>query len=204
MVDFDGVLADLSSAFITGCNDRFGTSYTVEDEDDWNWWRRQPPKFADYVWKELYPDADWFLSEVRPYPDAIQALADLMTNLDGIVSDEEWDTRSGPPVQIITARSDDQTPMVKPWLEKYLPRGIEVYVFGMGSSGFKKSDFCHLRRLNVVVDDGAHNLRSFNSYSTKLFLVERPWNAKELLANVTRVAGLQDAVNLMTEEAAAA
>jgi uncharacterized HAD superfamily protein len=190
MVDFDGVLADLQGAFIRCCNARFGTDYVESDETSWNWWREQPQEYADFVWKECYPDTDWFLREVQPYPGAVEALVDLITNIDGIADN----------VKIVTARQPELTPVVGEWLERRLPDGVNIVII---SSPKHKAQVCRGYGLNVVVEDGPHNLAQMNAYRQRLFLVDRPWNADALMAKVTRVSGLPEAVNVMAQREAA-
>ena len=190
MIDFDGVLADLESALVAGCNEKFSTNYTVEEVDDWHWWSRQPKQFADYVWKVLYPDRDWFYERVHPYPGAIEALADLLT--DGEVADK---------VVIVTARHRDHLIRVQTWLYNQGVVGLDaVPVLAIGRS-YPKSHYCQIERLNIVVDDGVHNVNGMHPERQRSFLIERPWNAQAFVGpHVSRVPELQAAVNAIAGE----
>jgi hypothetical protein len=184
MVDFDGVLADHETAMVRGCNERFGTNYTVDEIDNWHWWRQQGKEISNYVWGDLFSDEEWFLEHVEPYEGAIEALVDLATNLDGVADS----------VRVITARIDKHAPTAVRWLEKYLPPTVTVPFTAIGSSKKPKSHFCKFYRLNAVVEDSAEQLRTMNAYRQHLFLVDRPWNSQELLAKVMHVSGLAEAV----------
>jgi 5'(3')-deoxyribonucleotidase len=186
MIDFDDTIADLHGAFIRCTNERFGTAYTMRDVTSWNHFREQPKEIGDFIWTTCYPDADWFLAEVQPLPGAIDALVDLITNIDGIADD----------VKIVTARHPDLTPMAAEWLERHLPDGVNVTVI---SSPKRKALVCRDYDLNVVVEDGPHNLAQMNAYRQRLFLVDCPWNADVLLAKVTRVGGLPEAVRIVAQ-----
>lgn len=179
MIDFDGVLADLSGAFIRGCNEKFGTTYVEGDEVDWSWWRRQPKQFADYVWKELYPDPEWTLHEVLPYEGAIDALRGLVFAHRGHC--------------VVTARKKGQERLVEDWLGRF---GIAMPVIATGGA-YPKAHYCKLHRLDVAIDDGAHNLEPMIGTRTNLFLVDRPWNRQKELPTVTRVPGLAGAMQEM-------
>ena len=185
MIDFDGVLADLNGAFVRSVNDKFNVHYDVEEITDWHWWDRQTKHFADYAWRQCYPDADWFLSNVQPYPGALRALADLVTS--GDLTDDC-------PVRIVTARRPEHTKMLVPWLAKHLPvldlKGIIVC-----EGGYPKNHYCKLFRLDTVVEDGAHNLRVMNPHRQRLYLVDRPWNQAEIVPGSERISGLHEAVD---------
>ena len=46
----------------------------------------------------------------------------------------------------------------------------------------------------MIVEDGAHNLRSFNRDLCRLYLIDRPWNEREVVFGSRRMAGLQEVV----------
>jgi uncharacterized HAD superfamily protein len=182
MVDFDGVLADLDTAMVVAVNEKFDTNYTTADAIDYNWWRREPTRFFQYFWKECYASLAWSLEKLHPEPGAIEALADLLTNTDGVAED----------VRVVTARDDASTRIAAEWLAHHLPDTLKVVI--ASTKGYRKSQYCDYHRLNVVVEDAAHNLRPMNSFRQKLYLVEKPHNANELLARVTRVKSLAEAI----------
>ncbi len=191
MVDFDGVLADLDKAMIDSCNKKFGSNYTVDEIDNWHWWSQQPQQFADYVWKQCYPDLDWTLEKVQPEDGAIEAICDLLTNLDGVAEE----------VIIVTARKPDSTKVAGKWLEKHLPGDVRVKL--VGTAGYRKSQYCQMHRLNVVVDDHTDNLRTMNAYRQRLFLVDKAYNVKDVVTRIERVASLSEAVKTVAAEVAA-
>ncbi|MCC6382630.1 MAG: hypothetical protein IT304_08965 [Dehalococcoidia bacterium] len=183
MIDFDGVLADLQGAFVAAVNEKFDAGYTVEEIDDWHWWSRQPKPFAAYIWKTCYPDVDWTLEAIAPYPGAIEALADLLT--DGEIAEE---------LRIVTARPREHAGIIVKWLHTHLPHlDLSANLITAGRD-YPKSHYCGIHRLDTVVEDGAHNLRVMNPMRQALYLVDRPWNQHDILPHVERVAGLEAAV----------
>ncbi len=196
MIDFDDVLADRAEAFVRGCNTKFGSSITLEEETTWDWWRQQPKEYADYVWKDLYLDDEWFLRDVQPCPGAINALTDLLTNLDGIAEE----------VKIITARTNDRLSVAVEWVAQHLPDGLWAHVVSTESENgeeLSKAFLCKYYNLNIIVDDNADNLRQMNAYRQQLFLVDKPWNRHELLTRVERVTGLSEVVDRVATQVAA-
>jgi hypothetical protein len=185
MLDFDGVIADLQGAMVRSCNERFGTRFTVESLTDWNWWFRQPKHFSDFVWKECYPDKEWFLNNVTDYIGAGIAI--------------NWLRDRGDYAAIVTARPQAHREMLEQWLQDW---GIDLPLYIVGSD--PKSGYCQKLQLDTVVEDGAHNLRPMSPAKQTLFLVDRPWNQHELLPGVTRVPSLSEAVALTTPEEEAA
>jgi uncharacterized HAD superfamily protein len=190
MIDFDGVLAALDDAMIASCNEKFGTDYRVDEIDNWEWWSQQPKKFSDYVWRECYPSLEWTLSNVHPEPGAITALCDLLT--DGELAEE---------AVIVTARKADSTKIAAEWLKEHLPPGVTVKI--VSTAGYRKSAYCQMHQLDVVVDDHANNLRDMNSFRQRLYLVNKPYNAHELVTGMHRVDSLADAVADMAPRQAA-
>ena len=185
MLDFDGVIVDLQGALVRSCNERFQTSYTVEDVTDWKWWSRQPKHFADYVWKECFHSRDWFLENV--------------TDHIGVGAAIDWLHVRGDHTAIVTARPQKHRPMLEQWLEDW---GIYAELHIVGSD--PKIAYCHKLNLDTVVEDGAHNLRPMNADKQTLFLVDRPWNRHEILSGATRVSGLAEAVAITAEAEEAA
>lgn len=184
MIDFDGVLADLDSGFLRAVNEKFFTTYTEDSVTDWAWWRRQPKKFADYVWKECFHDPAWFLREVKAYPGAIEALADLLT--DGELADD---------LQIVTARPERHREMVIAWLRQEMPQFDLQNILTCTGGQYPKSHYCAIHRLNTVIDDGLHNFREMNPKVQRLFLADRPWNQQGARPELERVSGLQEAID---------
>jgi uncharacterized HAD superfamily protein len=182
MIDFDGVLADLSGAFIRSCNAEFGTAYSEADETDWHWWRSQPQEHSTFVWQTCYPDHDWTLANVEPYEGALEAL-------------EELAFTSKP--MIVTARTGVHQILVDRWLARHAP-GLALPVIAIGGQkGVSKASCCARFKLDVVVEDGPHNFTGMNAKRQTLFLVDRPWNQSEPPKGVQRVESLLDAVERM-------
>ncbi len=188
MIDFDGVLADLSGAMVASCNAHFSTNYTTAEIDSWSWWRSQPKKYADYVWKTCYSDPDWTRDKVAPMPGAIDALHDLLT-----ADDEFAET-----VMVVTARKAQDTIHAQHWLEQHLLAPLSVQI--ISSHPYRKSQFCEVHRLGVVVDDHIGNLRHMNAVTQRLFLVDTPGNQGDILTRITRVKDLAAAVAIMAAE----
>lgn len=189
MIDFDGVIADLSGAMIRSCNEKFGTEYADGDEASWNWWREQPRAFEEFVWHQCYPSKTWFLSEVQPYEGALEALADLLT--DPLLAES---------VMIVTARPESHKDRILTWMSNQnIPLITKIPIVCAGKT--KKSAICAKHMLDTVVEDGVHNLEEMNSHSMSLFLVDRPWNRDADIDKATRVSGLQGAVDHVAKEA---
>lgn len=185
MIDFDGVLADLDSAFVRAVNDKFDEDFRVEDVTDWQFWRKQGKDIADYVWGELFPDADWLLEHVEPYEGAMAAFADL-------TSDPAIDS-----VCVVTARARDHESRVSRWVFKHIPANLRNYGYGITAVGKEpKIETCKRYDLTHIVDDGPHNLSPFNPLRSTLYLVNRPHNASYPdRPYLNRVDSLQDAVD---------
>ena len=185
MIDFDGVLADLDSAFVRSVNDKFDENFAVEDITDWQFWRSQGKDIADYVWGELFPDADWLLANVEPYEGAVAALLDL-------VSDPQTSA-----VAIVTARQKDHLHRVSEWLYEACSPILDTFDVRISAVGkTPKIDVCKRYDLTHIVEDGPHNLSPFNPLRSTLYLVNRPHNASYPdRPYVNRVDSLQDAVN---------
>ena len=185
MIDFDGVLADLDSAFCRSVNDKFDENFTVDDITDWQFWRKQGKDIADYVWGELFPDADWLREHVEPCEDAITALSDL-------ASDPQTQE-----VVIVTARARDHDFRVTEWLYAHAPALLRTFNITIQAVGKEpKIETCKRYDLTHIVDDGPHNLSPFNPLRSTLYLVNRPHNAAyPNRPYLNRVDSLQDAVN---------
>jgi uncharacterized HAD superfamily protein len=185
MLDFDGVLADLNTPFIEAVNKRFGTNYTAEEENSWNFWREQGREISSFVWEECFGSEDWFYHNVGPYPGVIEALADLL-------SDTATDM-----VYIVTARPRNHERWIKDWLLDLSTSLVPLYHIPVRAVGHEpKIEVCKRLDLNIVIEDKPDNLSPFNPLRTSLFLVNRPWNAfYREPGHIQRVDSLQGAIN---------
>lgn len=98
-LDMESVLAAVHPYFLTVYNDRFGTSYSREDIDGWDWVHTE----VEFETFNEIVDNGWETGEINPTAPDLHATVDWLTSQPGIT------------VDIVTARTGVETGM-KNWL----------------------------------------------------------------------------------------
>jgi len=174
-IDLDDTIWKFHEKFFEFYNEKYGTNYSIEEYKIYNMdiflglsEIETANLFNEYESLEKYKKLP-FLDLVR------ESLLEL---------DKEHD------IYFITARSDFTKDLVKERLFDVFNREMPVY-FQYDNDRNKlwdKADFCIENKIEIMIDDGYHNLVKCSNNGIKCFLISYAWNKeKELNENIVRV-----------------
>lgn len=147
LLDVDGVLTDHSSLFMAKVNRRFGTSYTYEQIQDWEYSHMEKTHkkfvYSEECWNDRF-------------------LYDLHSLDDDQIATIDWMREVGLRVCACTSPMSGHIRSKYQFLQRYFDHK-DIYICGDKT----------LVRGDLLVDDGPHNLEAFPG-ATIIF--DRPWN----------------------------
>ncbi len=187
-IDLDDTIWKFHESFFEFYNNKFGTNYSVEDYNVYNLEmflgidREETHKlFEEYESLEKYQELP-LLENVQ------EGLNFIYNNFDEI--------------HYITARPVFHEKLVKKRLSNIVSEEPKLF-FQLDENRKKisdKSDYCLRNGVNVMIDDGYHNLEECSKEGIKSLLIDYAWNRdKNLNGNIIRVKNWKEIVEKLEE-----
>lgn len=173
-LDLDNTLAQTMESTVHLYNQRFSTSYTIDDVTDWNWWNVFFPISSQHNAKNTgyrLMDEAWLIGGIEPIPKFERVLE--------LVGDDDL-------IDIVTGRETTPVPVLLDWLKRHrIP-----YDNFIVSTDKEDLDY------DVYIDDDPRLAEKIKDRRGKvLILFDQPWNRHiSSSRNVVRVFSWDDVV----------
>jgi uncharacterized HAD superfamily protein len=187
-IDLDDTIWKFHESFFEFYNDKFGTNYCTDDYYIYNLdfflgiGREETHKlFEEYESLEKYQN--------------LPLLEGVREGLDFIY--ENFDE-----VHYVTARPIFHERLIKKRLSKIINEEPKLF-FQLDKNRKKisnKSDYCLEKGIDVMIDDGYHNLEECSKEGIKSLLIDYAWNRnKNLNGNIIRVKNWREIIEKLEE-----
>lgn len=177
-LDMDSVIADIGPALVKYHNKRFGTSYTIEDHDTYDFtkvWGCSAEEAMERVF-DFYRSED--ANQIQPVKGAVGAVSYLSQKHK---------------LYVITSRPHFTDKKTLNWVEKYFPGKFERVIhsnqFNKAGEKFRlKSEIALELRAEAMFEDHIDYANDCAEAGIKTYLLEMPWNrGREVNPLVTRM-----------------
>jgi len=168
-VDHDNVLVEVMVQYLKFYNERFRTSYTVNDLKEYRLEAclRKSPEEIKALTLEFYNTP--YFEKVKPVKDSQWGVSRLRK-----AGNELYDITSRP--EIIAALTEKE-------LAKYFPNAFQNVVFTddylRDSGGKGKAAACLELEIGTLVEDSWEYAKACAEQGIKVFLMDRPWNCRK-------------------------
>jgi len=183
--DLDDILVSSTSALINFYNNQYGTAYKLSDHRQYGFsklWHCSLKEEVAIVLKFFRSPA---FHELRPIPEAIDAINQLSVKHQ---------------LYVISSRPNALKNMTEQWVNKYFPGKFEKVIITnqfskLGEKKVKKSVIAQQLQIRIVIEDNLEYAFDYLDSDIKVYLFDEPWNqSKKLPKNIVRVSGWQEVV----------
>jgi uncharacterized HAD superfamily protein len=184
-VDLDDVLADLLNKLVKFHNEKFGTSLTRKDFNNYNLWKVWGGTKEETVQK-LY---DFYNSDYSKKVGVIDGAKESVNSL-----------KKNHKLVVITSRQNDFIEQTERWVNENFPGVFSgIYFTNYQSRSGKirtKSEICDKLGIDILIEDSLKFAKDCARPDRKVFLLDRPWNqSSDLPENLTRVFSWKEILN---------
>lgn len=185
LVDIDSTTMDTTPHQLTYINQRFGTTYTVDQITDWDWDICLGNKrHAGWAWgAKCFTNLD-FQRTAPVVPGAVEALVALR--------------RQGESIVFVSDRKEHLREVTRAWLDALGFAECEL-VFTDRETYLKREAARELS-LEYVVEDAPHHSLDLaqQDFIRRVFLLDKPYNQVIEHEKITRVSGWEEVLEYVT------
>lgn len=180
--DIDEVLTPLLQEIIKWHNNKYDTSYKLDDFYTYNYWLVWGGTKDETIKKVIAFCATDHFRNLKPMDGAAKVVREL--------ADKHR-------LVIITSRRIELEDITRAWIERYFPNCFEEIYFGnhyaLGGKSISKPDMCKRAGADVLVDDSPSYVKECAANGIDAYLFgEYPWNKMEETPGVYRASGWDD------------
>jgi uncharacterized HAD superfamily protein len=169
-IDLDEVLGSFMEDLIRFHNNKYKTSYKLENFFSYKFWNVWGGTKEEAIQKVYDFHEIKYFKEIKPIKDAQESIKKLKENNE---------------LFIITSRQNDVIEQTKEWVEKYFPNTFSnIYFtnhFSQNGDSITKKEVCDELDINILIEDSLEYSLECIKPKRKIFLLDYPWNKSETL-----------------------